>query len=99
MKTKDIGALKEEVSIIEVLMYYGADINGRGSGEWRPVNCPFCGDRSRSASYTLAGQFLCHQCGAPDRDNGKAGDIIDLVSFVERKTKREAIEWITKRFL
>lgn len=99
MRGVSIDRLKEEVSILEILAEYGATANGAGWGDWKPINCPWCGDTNGSASYNLAGYYLCHQCGAPDRDNGKAGDIIDVVAFAERLTKKDAIEWISRRFL
>jgi DNA primase len=97
-----IEELKEVLTIEEVLAYWGGEVSGRrgGWGDWQPVNCPFCSDSNGSASVNRqAGLFLCHQCGAPDRDNGKAGDIVDLVKFAERiRDTKEAIEWLRTTF-
>jgi DNA primase len=96
---KSIEDLKEEVSIAEVLTWYGAAVGGRRSSEWTPINCPFCKDRSGSGSVNLSrGRFLCHQCEAP-RD-GKSGDIVDVVMFAEDFTEtKDAIAWIERNLL
>jgi DNA primase len=98
----DIAELKEQVTIEEVLAHFGANVGMRGGwSEWTAITCPFCSDSSGSASVNrAAGMFLCHQCLAPDRDNGKAGDIVDVVRYAESiRTVPEAVEWITRTFL
>lgn len=97
----DIAELREEIPIEEVLGFYGSFTNRGTWSAWSPINCPFCSDSNGSASINRsAGLFICHQCGAPDRSNGKAGDIVDVAKFGEsiRDTK-EAIEWIKNTFL
>lgn len=96
-----IAELREAITVEEILSYYGADIRRSGSwSEWTPVNCPWCLDTNGSASMNRgAGLYLCHQCGAPDRANGKAGDIVDIVKFAERLNTSEAAEWLTRTFL
>jgi DNA primase len=96
-----IEELKEIILIEEVLGLYGAQVGARGGWqEWTPIDCPFCSDSNGSASVNRkAGLFICHQCGAPDRPNGKAGDIVDVAKFGEsiRETK-DAIEWLQRTF-
>jgi len=101
----NIEDLKLEVPVLEVLAYYGADTGRRWGGGgwsgWTPINCPFCTDSNGSASVNVAaGYFRCHQCGAPERANDKAGDIIDIVKFAEGfKTTEEAVQWIRGKLL
>lgn len=97
---RSIDELKEDVSISEVLTWYGGAAGARRYGaEWVPTNCPFCSDRNGSGSVnTSLGRFLCHQCGAP-RD-GKSGDIVDVVMFAEDLTDtKDAIAWIERNLL
>jgi hypothetical protein len=88
------------VSILDVLGHYGAETwqalyHGHG---WVAINCPLCHDTNGSGSVNVAaGLFNCHQCDAP-RD-GKAGDIIDLVKYVENISTRDAIQFIKDTFL
>ena len=95
-----IDDLKDEITITEVLQNYGASF-ARGSfgSEWRPLNCPFCADKSGSGSINVGqGRYLCHQCGAP-RD-GKSGDIVDVVMFAEGlSSTKDAIAWIERHLL
>lgn len=96
----NIDELKEDVPIEMVLEHFGATVNGRGYGEWRPMNCPWCGDSNGSASVNLrSGYFLCHQCGAPDRPNGKAGDIVDIAMFeIGTRDVAKATTWLNETF-
>lgn len=101
--SEEISVLKEQIGIDEVLSYYGAFFGRvlRGWGQWSSLNCPFCTDTNGSASmHVTAGLFFCHQCGAPDRPNGKAGDIVDVVKFGESITEtKDAVRWIRDTFL
>lgn len=91
---------KEEVTIVEVLAWFGgrSTMTTRG-GDWKPVVCPFCADSGGSASLNIVqGRFLCHQCGAP-RD-GRSGDVVDVVMYAENfRDTRDALAWIEKTFL
>ncbi len=101
MKHLSIETIKEEVTIDMVLNELGASTGWvNGWGEWLPVNCPFHHDQEASASMNRgAGLFLCHGCGAPNRDNGKAGDIIDVAKYhLQTQSISEAIEWLCREF-
>jgi len=94
--------IKEAVAVEDVLLELGGSIPYTGGwGEWISVNCCFHKDDNASASINRgAGLFLCHACGAPDRDNGKAGDIIDMARFhLQTDLITEAISWIRQTFL
>lgn len=103
MRTKHLSIedLKEDIHISAVLNYLGAQ-DGYGSSwsEWVAINCPFHKDDNASASMNpKAGLFLCHGCGAPDRPNGKAGDVIDVAKFhLGTDSITEAISWLQETF-
>jgi len=93
----DLEDLKDKVSIVELIEYLGGEVRS-GYGEWKPTRCPFHTDRTASAS-TGRIAFVCHGCGAPERDDGKAGDIFDVAKHhLQTNDFREAREWIEKTF-
>ena len=102
LRGPSIEELKEDVSIEEVLRYFGADPGGNrrgGWGDWQSMSCPFCKDSNGSASINRQlNRFNCHQCGAPGRD-GKSGDIFDVAKYgMNFNDTKDAIEWITRTF-
>jgi DNA primase len=94
-----IEELREEIPITEVLAHYGAIVGSRGSwSRWVPVNCPFCRDSNGSGSVNrVEGVYLCFQCGEPD--DGRAGDIVDIVKSQENLDTKDAMQWLYQTFI
>jgi hypothetical protein len=94
--------LREDIPVLDVLLEIGARTIGwsRGGGwsGWKEIVCPFCSDTNGSGSYnSIAGRYLCHQCGAP-RD-GRSGDVVDIAKlYLGTNEDREAIEWLRRTF-
>jgi hypothetical protein len=100
--TLTIAQIKEEVGVQEVLLELGGSIPYTGAwGEWVPVRCYAHRDDNPSGSMNRgAGMYICHQCGAPGRENGKAGDIVDMAKdHLQSDSITEAISWIRQTFL
>lgn len=86
-----IDRVKREVSLNDLLDYYGIDYNIDRRG-WQAVRCGFHDDRSPSASVNLdTERFTCHACGI-------SGDVVDIVSEVEGISIGEAIEFLAQEF-
>lgn len=91
-----VARVKQAVSILDLLRYFGvdADMRGRDRREWVAVRCPFHRDTKPSASVNAAlGRFRCH--GVCDF----GGDVIDVVSWRYGLTRREALDWLSERFM
>jgi DNA primase len=67
---------------------------------WENVYCPFHVDKIASGSINKAlGLYKCHACEAP-REDGKAGDIIDLAKlYLKTSDTKEAMTWLKETFL
>jgi hypothetical protein len=56
-------------------------------GEWSQCLCPFCGDKSGSASMTREGFLRCHQCG-------RKQDVFDWYAELQGLTPHQACKSI-----
>jgi CHC2 zinc finger len=92
-----IAQVKEEVSILEVLSQYvqtNIDLS-KSSRKQFNIRCPFHDDRSPSFTvYTETNTFRCW-AGC---NQGKPGDVIDLVRLLQNKNTAEAIRTLTIDF-
>lgn len=88
-KSIGIAEIKKMVSMRKLLYHYGWDWDAPAYVDgWVAIRCPFHGDTNKSASLNDdLGRFRCHAC-----DIG--GDVVDVVSAVEEKTPREAIQFL-----
>ena len=86
--------LKEEVNIVDLLEYLGADVGAGGSwNTWQAIRCPFHNDTVASASVNRqTGKFNCHGCDV-------GGDIIDLAKEeLVTADFQFAREWLERTF-
>lgn len=58
-QVKEALASSAEATLAEL----GVNLKHGIKGEWSQCLCPFCGDKSGSASITQQGFLRCHQCG------------------------------------
>lgn len=81
----EIQEIKAELSLAQVLNYYGLkpDIHGK-------MNCPFHDDKTPSFQvYWKTHTCYCFSSNCPT--NGKSLDVIDFIMFKEKSNKHEAI--------
>ena len=97
--TYTIDELKDELSLEDVLLECGAEIDtSSGSYGWRsevPIFCPFhLNSRTSAASMnTLKQVFFCYSCGA-------GGSVIDAAMLhLDTQSVSEAASWLEVTFL
>lgn len=94
----DLDDLKAEISIEDVLLECGAELEPSHGYGWRsevPFYCPFHLNRNTAAGTmnTMKGLFHCYSCGA-------SGSVIDAAMLhLETKSVTEAAEWLQSEFL
>jgi DNA primase len=96
--TYTIDELKDMLSIEDVLLECGAEIDSGGQYGWRSevtIFCPFhLNKNTASASMnTLKQVFVCYSCGA-------GGSVIDAaLLYLDTTSLKEAQEWLEERFI
>lgn len=87
----DFRTLKKQISLQDVLAYYGIVL--RGQGQERVGPCPIHHGDNHTAFHVnlLKNCWYCHtHCGG--------GDVIDFVAQKEQCTLHEAAQWLVKHF-
>jgi DNA primase len=87
----DFHTLKKQISLQDVLAYYGIVLRGQG---WERVGpCPIHHGDNPTAFHVnlLKNRWYCHtRCGG--------GDVIDFVAQKEQCSLHEAAQWLVKHF-
>lgn len=84
----------DDVSIEDIYRYYGGDLPRSGGwGDWVSVRCPWHNDTQASGSLNRKrNAYNCHACDV-------RGGPVDVVKTVEGfSTRKDAVEWIERRF-
>lgn len=79
-----------KLDILDVLSYYGANVNHVSRFGWSPIKCIWHNDSHASASVNVdLGGFKCHTCGI-------SGDGIKIIREQEHLGFEEAVEFARK---
>jgi DNA primase len=84
------------LTIADVLSYYGADLSKAEEYKWSKIQCPFHDDKVASASvYLEQGTFSCHGCDVH-------GDVLNTIAraegfgSIEHPDRKAANEWANR---
>lgn len=92
---KSADRIREEISIVTVLVDYGYDVDARGEDREQQFSCDLHGDGQDNTPsarcYPGTGQFYCFACG-------RSRDALALVQEKENLTFWEAVRSLEKRY-